>query len=143
MILEKKLMMLNNENGKNVELSGDLSKFKGGYLPVFGATFRAGRGFELDGKTYKDTSNLDEAECPTCHSSPCKCEDMEEGNAFGAAVAKAKADGIQPGETVKVGGKEYPVKEEEQIGLEEYWKSTSQTLLKMNERVRRIQKEIK
>lgn len=35
------------------------------------------------------------------------------------------------------------LKEEEQIGLEEYWKSTSQTLLKMNERVRRIQKEIK
>lgn len=38
-------------------------------------------------------------------------EEMEEGNAFGAAVAKAKADGIQPGEKIKVGGKEYPVKE--------------------------------
>jgi len=34
-----------------------------------------------------------------------------EGNAFGAAVRKAKADGIQKGEKVKVGGKEYPVKE--------------------------------
>jgi len=40
-----------------------------------------------------------------------KEDDMEEGNAFGAAIAKAKADGIQKGETVKVGGKEYPVKE--------------------------------
>ena len=37
--------------------------------------------------------------------------DMEEGNAFGAAVRKAKADGIQPGETVKIGDKEYDLKE--------------------------------
>lgn len=40
-------------------------------------------------------------------------EEVEEGNAFSGAVAKAKADGIQPGEKVKVGGKEYPVKEED------------------------------
>jgi hypothetical protein len=37
--------------------------------------------------------------------------EMEEGNAFSGAVAKAKADGVQPGEKIKVGGKEYPVKE--------------------------------
>ena len=37
--------------------------------------------------------------------------DMEEGNAFSGAVAKAKADGIQPGETINVGGKEYDLKE--------------------------------
>jgi hypothetical protein len=36
---------------------------------------------------------------------------MEEGNAFSGAVARAKADGVQPGEKIKVGGKEYPVKE--------------------------------
>lgn len=36
----------------HMSLSGDLSFFTGGYLPVFGATFRAGRGFELDGKRY-------------------------------------------------------------------------------------------
>ena len=35
----------------------------------------------------------------------------QEGNAFGKAVRAAKADGIQPGEKVNVGGKEYPVKE--------------------------------
>jgi hypothetical protein len=34
-----------------------------------------------------------------------------EGNAFTGAVAKAKADGVQPGEKIKVGGKEYPVRE--------------------------------
>jgi hypothetical protein len=34
-----------------------------------------------------------------------------EGNAFGQAVRNAKKDGVQPGEKVKVGGKEYPVKE--------------------------------
>ena len=36
----------------HISLSGDLSNFKGGYLPVFGATFRVGRGFELNGKKY-------------------------------------------------------------------------------------------
>ena len=35
----------------------------------------------------------------------------QEGNAFSGAVVKAKADGIQPGEKIKVGGKAYPVKE--------------------------------
>lgn len=35
----------------------------------------------------------------------------KEGNAFSGAVAKAKKDGIQPGEKIKVGGKTYPVKE--------------------------------
>ena len=40
---------------------------------------------------------------------------MEEGNAFGAAIAKAKADGVQPGEKVEVGGKEYPVKEDDEL----------------------------
>lgn len=40
-------------------------------------------------------------------------DEMEEGNAFGKAVRDAKADGVQPGEKVEVGGKEYPVKEEE------------------------------
>jgi hypothetical protein len=37
--------------------------------------------------------------------------DTEEGNAFGQAVRNAKKGGVQPGEKVKVGGKEYPVKE--------------------------------
>jgi hypothetical protein len=37
----------------------------------------------------------------------------QEGNAFSGAVAKAKADGVQPGEKIRVGGKEYPVKEDD------------------------------
>ena len=40
-------------------------------------------------------------------------EKTDEGNAFSGAVAKAKQDGVQPGEKISVGGKEYPVKEEE------------------------------
>ena len=40
-------------------------------------------------------------------------EKTDEGNAFSGAVAKAKQDGVQPGEKINVGGKEYPVKEEE------------------------------
>jgi hypothetical protein len=35
----------------------------------------------------------------------------KEGNKFGKAVRDAKRDGIQPGEKIKVDGKEYPVKE--------------------------------
>ena len=35
-----------------------------------------------------------------------------EGNAFSGAVVRAKADGIQPGEKINVGGKQYPVKEQ-------------------------------
>lgn len=38
-------------------------------------------------------------------------DDVEEGNAFSGAVAKAKADGVQPGEKITVGGKEYDLKE--------------------------------
>ena len=36
----------------HMSLSGDLSHFVSGYLPVFGATFRAGRGFSYKGKRY-------------------------------------------------------------------------------------------
>lgn len=36
----------------HMSISGNLSHFDGGYTPVFGATFRAGRGFELNGKRY-------------------------------------------------------------------------------------------
>jgi hypothetical protein len=36
----------------HMSLSGDLSHFDGGYKPVFGATFRAGRGFEYNGVRY-------------------------------------------------------------------------------------------
>jgi hypothetical protein len=40
------------EFSSHMSLSGDLSHFQGGYLPVFGATFRAGRGFDYKGKRY-------------------------------------------------------------------------------------------
>lgn len=39
-------------NGDKMSISGDLSHFVGGYTPVFGATFRAGRGFDFNGKRY-------------------------------------------------------------------------------------------
>ena len=46
---------------------------------------------------------------------PVKEDDMEEGNAFTGALAKAKADGVQSGEKMKVGGKTYPVKEDTDV----------------------------
>ena len=57
--------------------------------------------FDLDGKEYTDTSTLD--------------EEPNEGNAFGKAVRDAKADGVQPGEKVTVGGKEYAVREAQEL----------------------------
>jgi hypothetical protein len=57
-----------------------------------------------------DDEQLDEGTCDKCDCAPCKCN---EGNAFGAAVAKA--DGVQPGEKVKVGGKSYAVREAEEM----------------------------
>lgn len=36
----------------HMSLSGDLGHFKGGYEPVLGATYRAGRGFNFQGKRY-------------------------------------------------------------------------------------------
>jgi hypothetical protein len=38
-------------------------------------------------------------------------EDVEEGNKFTGKLAKARKDGVQKGETMKVDGKEYPVKQ--------------------------------
>ena len=69
--------------------------------------------FEVDGKTYK----VKEDACPTCGQEPCVDEsscseddedEVEEGNAFGAAVTKAKEDGETEFE---VDGKTYKVRE--------------------------------
>ena len=102
------------ENSMESELD-ELAKLAGLKIADEGNAFTGklantpkGEKFELDGKTYKDTSTLDEGTCPTCDCKPCACN---EGNAFGKAVSDAKADGIQPGEKVKVGGHEYPVRE--------------------------------
>jgi len=81
-----------------------------------------------------------EETCDTCGSSECECDDVEmvedetedqrefevseeademtdEGNAFSGAVAKAKSDNIpDKGQKFQVGGKSYPVKEEDENG---------------------------
>ena len=51
-------------------------------------------------------------------SLPAMEGDMDEGNAFGKAVRAAKADGIQPGEKITVGGNTYPVKETDAFAFE-------------------------
>jgi hypothetical protein len=56
--------------------------------------------FELDGKTFKDTSSLGETDLEE--------DDMEEGNEFSGELAKAKA---QHKTEFEVDGKTYPVKE--------------------------------
>ena len=64
----------------------------------------------------KRAGKLEEGQCSACNCSPCSCN---EGNAFSGAVAKAKSNGIQKGEKIRVGGKTYPVKEADPMGMEE------------------------
>jgi len=64
-----------------------------------------GDSFDLDGKKYTDTSNLDEGTCPACNAKPCACN---EGNEFSGELAKAK---MQHKDSFEVDGKTYPVKE--------------------------------
>jgi hypothetical protein len=60
----------------------------------------------------KKAGKIKEGTCSICHKEPCKCKDVKEdpneGNAFGKAVRDAKASGKKE---IKVGGKEYSVKE--------------------------------
>lgn len=60
-------------------------------------------------KAGKDSFELGGKEFPVDES------EMEEGNAFGKAVRDAKADGVQPGEKITVGGKEYAVREAQEL----------------------------
>ena len=62
---------------------------------------------------YEDEEGSEEQSIDTEEPEQDSEEKTDEGNAFSGAVAKAKKDGIQPGEKINVGGKEYPVKEDE------------------------------
>ena len=99
------------KNVANEEMADEGNAFTG----ALASTPKGGK-FKVGGKEFKDTSSIEEGHCPACDCAPCKCN---EGNAFSGAVAKAKADGIQKGETIKVGGKTYPVKEADMVGLGE------------------------
>ena len=99
------------ENSMESELD-ELAKLAGLKIADEGNAFTGklantpkGEKFELDGKTYKDTSTLDEGTCPTCDCKPCKCN---EGNEFSGELAKAK---MQHKDSFNVDGKTYPVKE--------------------------------
>ena len=95
---------------------------------------RKGDKFELDGKEYTDTSNLDEVEDEGEMSDTCSCPehnnyksyvpncpihgkkadpagwaDMDEGNEFSGELAKAR---VAHKDSFSVDGKEYPVKED-------------------------------
>ncbi|CAB4129078.1 hypothetical protein UFOVP112_176 [uncultured Caudovirales phage] len=70
-----------------------------------------GDSFEQDGKTFTNRSSIANKELDE--------EETDEGNEFGQAVRNAKADGVQPGEKVKVGGKEIPVKESTELDGEQ------------------------
>jgi len=85
-----------------------------------------------------------EAKCPV-HGKMDEAR-AKEGNAFGDAVRKAKADGVQPGEKIKVGGKSYPVKEAERTmskaakGVMKYGKDGMQALAKAGKEGKNLDK---
>jgi hypothetical protein len=62
---------------------------------------------------YEDEEGSEEQSTDTEEPEQDSEEKTDEGNAFSGAVAKAKQDGIQPGEKINVGGKQYPVKEDD------------------------------
>jgi len=86
----------------------NVGAFNSGIAPI-GANGQPMRAVPLDELTRLAGIPVKEGHCSTCNCSPCSCN---EGNAFSGAVVKAKRDGIQPGETVEVGGNTYPVKEQ-------------------------------
>ena len=64
---------------------------------------------------------------PVKEAKKVKEDDVEEGGAFGKAVVDAKKDGVQPGETITVGGKKYPVKENTSADLMKRWADIFET----------------
>jgi len=104
-------------------------------------------------KVEESADKLKEAKCNECgmYESKCSCgkdeieemmqlagrpvkeakkvkeDDVEEGGAFGKAVVDAKKDGVQPGETITVGGKKYPVKENTSADLMKRWADIFET----------------
>ena len=79
------------------------------------ADFKALTGVGEPGMTPADTMkklSTPEINGPNGTGGPLEEEDMEEGNEFTGALAKARSNGVQKGETMKVDGKTYPVKED-------------------------------
>ena len=75
---------------------------------------------ECDWNMAPTMTPIEEGTCPTCDCAPCKCDEsmmedeMEEGNEFSGALAKARAEGKKEFE---VDGKKYTVKEDININI--------------------------
>jgi hypothetical protein len=76
----------------------DIEQEGNAFTGALKATPKGGK-FKVGGKEFKDTSSIEEGQCPKCAPSPCSCN---EGNAFTAALAKTPKGG-----KFKVGGKEF------------------------------------
>jgi len=88
----------------------DKEKKKDESLAAFEAQlFNEYKRFVSEGKAKCCCAEKGKAKCPVHGDMDESTE--KEGNKFGKAVRDAKKDGIQPGEKIKVDGKEYPVKE--------------------------------
>jgi hypothetical protein len=80
------------------------------------ADFKAHHGVGEPGMTPADTMkklSTPEINGPNGTGGSLEEDDMEEGNEFTGALAKARLNGVEQGETMKVGGKTYPVKVKE------------------------------
>ena len=79
------------------------------------ADFKAHHGVGEPGMTPADTMkklSTPEINGPNGTGGSLEEDDMEEGNEFTGALDLARSNGVQKGETMKVGGKTYPVKED-------------------------------
>ena len=70
-----------------------------------------GAKFKVGGKEFKDTSSIEEGQCPKCASAPCKCN---EGNAFTGKLASTPK-----GSKFKLGNKEFKDTSEIEEGFKE------------------------
>ena len=80
--------------------------------PLSGLVHAQDYGSEKPLATHMSGADNPEINGPNGTGGSLEEDDMEEGNEFTARLAKARSNGVQKGETMKVGGKTYPVKED-------------------------------
>jgi hypothetical protein len=101
-------------DGGKTFISSRPNEFKSGAMPQGAMVDKQIRTISSTDRQYP--MGMMEGHCSACDCAPCQCN---EGNAFSKAVVDAKRDGIQKGEKIRVGGKQYPVKEADPMGVEE------------------------
>ena len=111
------------DKGDNYKIAGPKGRLPEGEIEESGLMASIGRKKHGDkymrdaallmrnGGTQEELGRLRDKESKAYKKKKMDEADFDEGNLFGKTVADAKRDGIQKGEKISVGGKEYPLKE--------------------------------